>query len=82
MRIGWDWWMRSAGLAVDTPLDVGIGLFAMETNRSSEPASPGTRKKPYEKPSFRQEKVFVTTALACGKVSATQRSCRGSRRAS
>jgi hypothetical protein len=24
-------------------------------------------KKPYEKPSFRFEKVFVTSALACGK---------------
>ena len=24
-------------------------------------------KKPYEKPSFRFEKVFVTSALTCGK---------------
>ncbi len=27
-----------------------------------------TTKKPYQKPSFRYEKVFVTTALSCGKV--------------
>ena len=26
-----------------------------------------TGKKPYEKPAFRHEKVFVTTALSCGK---------------
>lgn len=32
-------------------------------------------KKPYEKPSFRYEQVFVTTALSCGKVGATQASC-------
>lgn len=25
-------------------------------------------KKPYRKPSFRHERVFETTALACGKV--------------
>jgi hypothetical protein len=29
--------------------------------------APATKKKPYEKPSFRFEKVFVTTALSCGK---------------
>lgn len=34
-------------------------------------------KQPYEKPSFRHEKVFVTTALSCGKVGATQSSCIG-----
>jgi hypothetical protein len=29
--------------------------------------TPATAKKPYEKPSFRFEQVFVTTALTCGK---------------
>jgi hypothetical protein len=38
------------------------------------PQIPAT-KRPYEKPSFRYEKVFVTTALACGKVSSTQSQC-------
>jgi len=32
-------------------------------------------KKPYEKPSFRFEQVFVTTALSCGKISASQGGC-------
>ncbi len=31
-------------------------------------------KKPYEKPSFRFEKVFVTSALSCGKTG-TQAQC-------
>jgi hypothetical protein len=32
------------------------------------PRTPATNKKPYEKPSFRYEQVFVTSALSCGKV--------------
>ncbi len=32
-------------------------------------------KKPYEKPSFRFEQVFVTTALSCGKISGTGGPC-------
>ena len=32
-------------------------------------------KKPYEKPSFRFEQVFVTTALSCGKATITQANC-------
>ena len=31
------------------------------------PPTPETKKKPYIKPAFRFEKVFVTTALSCGK---------------
>jgi hypothetical protein len=38
------------------------------------------RKKPYHKPAFRYEKVFETTALSCGKTSATQASCQSSRK--
>jgi len=44
---------------------------------SSEPRTAATAKKPYEKPSFRCEKVFVTTALSCGKVNPTDAACRG-----
>ena len=33
-------------------------------------------KKPYEKPSFRYEQVFVTLALTCGKVTSTQGNCQ------
>ena len=47
----------------------------MKTNdTSSEQTRIGVTKKPYEKPSFRYEQVFVTTALSCGKT-ATQGTC-------
>jgi hypothetical protein len=36
-------------------------------------------KKPYEKPAFRYEQIFVTTALSCGKHPST---CPGSPHAS
>jgi hypothetical protein len=39
-----------------------------------------TGKKPYQKPSFRYEKVFETMALACGKVNPTQFQCRFNRK--
>jgi hypothetical protein len=38
------------------------------SNSSGDEQSPSaTARKPYEKPSFRFEQVFVTTALSCGK---------------
>ena len=37
-------------------------------------------RKPYEKPSFRYEKVFVTTALSCGKIASRPRLVRVTRR--
>ena len=46
-------------------------------NNSSSDQSQSPAKKPYEKPSFRFEEVFVTTALSCGKVNPTQGSCAG-----
>jgi len=48
----------------------------MTTNDSSvdNPRTPVT-KKPYEKPAFRYEQVFVTTALTCGKISGTSATC-------
>jgi hypothetical protein len=39
-------------------------------------------KKPYQKPSFRYEKVFETLALSCGKVNVIQQSCHSFRKAS
>lgn len=41
----------------------------MNTNEKFTDTSPtpAAKRKPYEKPSFRSEKVFVTTALSCGK---------------
>jgi hypothetical protein len=46
----------------------------MNENSFETPSTPVT-KKPYEKPSFRFEKVFVTTALSCGKVGTSAQSC-------
>jgi len=34
------------------------------------------QKRPYHKPAFRRERVFETMALTCGKVNATQHTCR------
>ena len=42
----------------------------------------GSAKKPYEKPAFRHEKVFVTTALSCGKIGPTSMSCSSNMQAS
>ncbi len=48
----------------------------MTTNEmSSDNLGIPVTKKPYEKPSFRYEQVFVTTALACGKIGATSQNC-------
>ncbi len=46
-------------------------------NLSNEGPRPAAiEKKPYEKPGFRYEQVFVTSALSCGKmVGGTQGSC-------
>lgn len=51
---------------------------------SDEPAvgPESQRKKRYEKPALTFERVFETTALACGKVQASQGQCRLNRKAS
>jgi hypothetical protein len=55
-----------------------------EKNNKSEDKSPADSeragKKPYQKPSFRYEKVFETMALACGKIHPTQFQCRFNRK--
>jgi hypothetical protein len=53
----------------------------MNDSSSDNPRSSAS-KKPYEKPSFRFEQVFVTTALSCGKVGTTQMSCATNQKAS
>ncbi len=53
---------------------------AAENPREAEGAAKS--KKKYDAPSFRSERVFEVTALACGKVGPTQRSCRFNRKAS
>jgi hypothetical protein len=37
-------------------------------------------KKPYVKPAFRYEQVFVTSALSCGKVQPTEFNCTSANR--
>ena len=39
-------------------------------------------RKPYVKPAFRFEKVFVTTALSCGKIDPIEFLCKTNRSAS
>jgi len=43
---------------------------------------PAQKKRPYQKPAFLHERVFETMALACGKISATQGSCKHNRKLS
>jgi hypothetical protein len=47
------------------------------TRNDSSSDTPRTRvvKKPYEKPAFRYEQVFVTSALSCGKTAPVSTSC-------
>jgi hypothetical protein len=40
------------------------------------------KKAPYQKPAFRCESVFETSALRCGKVQSTQAPCHSNRNAS
>jgi hypothetical protein len=52
------------------------------TQDQGREAAPSPAKKPYRAPSFRFEPVFEISALACGKIFATQSSCAHSRKAS
>ena len=46
---------------------------------SSDDARTPVAKKPYEKPAFRYEQVFVTTALSCSKTNPpVESNCIGS----
>lgn len=54
----------------------------MKSNDPGQPPpaeTPGARR-PYVKPAFRHERVFETMALACGKILATQSTCRSNRK--
>ncbi|MBZ5647273.1 MAG: hypothetical protein LAN37_08640 [Acidobacteriia bacterium] len=50
--------------------------IAMGNEKKETKATAKSGKKPYQKPSFKHEKVFETMALACGKISPTQASCK------
>jgi hypothetical protein len=50
--------------------------MAMNNSSNEGPRPAAIEKKPYEKPGFRHEQVFVTSALSCGKmVGSTQGEC-------
>jgi len=54
-----------------------------ENPSGPKPGEPETtKKKEYKPPSFQFEPVFEVSALACGKVFATQHGCRFNRKAS
>jgi hypothetical protein len=46
------------------------------------PREQDAKKKPYQAPAFRYERVFEVSALSCGKISPTQSSCRANRKVS
>jgi hypothetical protein len=50
--------------------------MAMNSSSNQEPGPASREKKPYEKPSFRYEQVFVTSALSCTKTG-VEGMCRG-----
>jgi hypothetical protein len=54
----------------------------LNADEKSVNESPRPRKKPYQKPEFRFEKVFETMALSCGKVTPTEFQCRFNRKTS
>jgi hypothetical protein len=45
------------------------------SSSSEELGAAASEKKPYEKPGFRYEQVFVTSALTCGKTG-TESQCQ------
>ena len=49
--------------------------MAMNHSSSEESRPAAIEKKPYEKPTFRYEQVFVTSALSCGKIIPSQSGC-------
>jgi hypothetical protein len=68
-------WLRRTSVAIGVKIS-GVSLMPMDHPSSSEHSPVAAScKKPYEKPAFRHEQVFVTTALSCGKITTTQTGC-------
>lgn len=51
--------------------------IGMSDTQSTDNSLAPAKKKPYIKPAYRMEKVFVTTALSCGKVNDGSGHCAG-----
>jgi hypothetical protein len=73
--------MRREGVAIGVEIALGAKL-RMENSELEKARQKVTAKKPYRKPEVRFESVFEVSALACGKVHATQGLCHFSRKAS
>jgi len=58
------------------PAETGNG----KSGAANGAANDAKKKLEYAKPVFEHERVFETMALACGKVSPTQGSCRFNRK--
>jgi hypothetical protein len=56
--------------------------MTMNKEEEQKVAQTPRQKAPYQKPAFRCESVFETSALRCGKVQSTQAPCRSNRNAS
>jgi hypothetical protein len=65
-------------------IGVAVTINTHEQDNHGHQDSPARKlnqkKKIYQKPTFRHERVFETMALACGKVSPTQAQCRFNRK--
>jgi hypothetical protein len=46
-----------------------------DSNTRETPVTTGGKKKPYDTPSFRFERVFEVSALSCGKIGSTSSGC-------
>ncbi len=60
----------------------GPTMQKQETEFKQANGNVPSRKKPYQKPAFQYERVFETTALACGKVNISQHQCQFNRKSS
>ena len=61
--------VRMRGAALQSALQWrGTIIMGMNQSSGGEPRPAAIEKKPYEKPTFRYEQVFVTSALSCGKI--------------
>src|SRR5579871_3394942 len=67
------------GKVIEEP-QMGLVERTNET-RTPEEVNSGARK-PYHKPALRQERVFESSALTCGKVQTTQSGCHQNRKTS
>jgi len=50
--------------------------------KQQQPIDAVKKKKNYQKPAFRYERVFETLALSCGKIAASTGSCQFSQKTS